>query len=160
MHFNSLLMQLRTQALAAITGVITISGLAIGFLGKQTGRVGWRVVSGALLFVCLAWLALGVLDLLYYDRLLQGTVHAIVEHENRTSVLIDSSGPRLSKDGAPIHLINASTRIGENSLVRHEWIVACFYLIVWAGLLVGARYTWIKANAPEDPASGIGGAVS
>jgi hypothetical protein len=157
MHFNSLLMQLRVQALAALAGVVTISGLALGFAKEQTRRIGWRVLSGAMGFLVLAWVALWILDLGYYDRLLQGVVHAITEHEDRTPLLVDGSGKQISIDNKPVHTINASTRIKANSFEYH-WVIICvFYSLVLIGLAAGAFFTWKRAGNPEESPT-LGGA--
>ena len=84
MHFNDLIIKLRTQALAGLAGVITVSGLAVNFVGKPTSHTEWEVLFATVLFLTLAWIALLLLDLFYYDKLLQGAVNALYQHEKDT----------------------------------------------------------------------------
>ena len=84
MHFNELTIRLRTQALGALTGVVAISGFAVTFAQKAESRAQWVVLFGALLFFTFAWIAIWVLDLGYYNKLLWGAVQAILEHEEHT----------------------------------------------------------------------------
>lgn len=142
MHFNSLGMQLRTQALAAIASVVTISGLALSFAGKSARPVQWRIFSGAIRFLAIAWLALAVLDIFYYDKLLTGAVNAILEHESRTPLLKDGAGQPIKVNGVEVHRINLSTRIDKAvTSPPRFWVVLGFYSIVFLGLVIGALFT-------------------
>jgi hypothetical protein len=82
MHFNNLIMQFRLQLLGGIGLMGTIASYLIG--GKmrpnnQQHRV--AAIFSAGLAVLLA--AVASLDLLYYSRLLDGAVRALVEFESK-----------------------------------------------------------------------------
>ncbi len=85
MHFNGLLMQLRLRALAAVGFIVTIGGI---FAKNQDNGVNWALLSVILFIVLLAWISTYVIDRFYYNKLLTGSVKAIVELEK----LDDGSG--------------------------------------------------------------------
>lgn len=79
MHFNQLIIQLRVQALG---GLVAASALVGGFLVKgveQADRRAFRQTAFTLLTV--AWVAIAVLDLAYYQLLLRGAVNALLKIE-------------------------------------------------------------------------------
>jgi hypothetical protein len=129
MHFNELIIRLRTQALGGLTGVVALSGLAINFAQKPDSRAQWVILCGTLIFFSIAWVALWVLDLGYYDKLLSGAVDAILEHEKRTHTSPDS-GPAINLS----HKISAG--VGKYR-VKVMW----FYGLVLAALSLGVGYT-------------------
>ncbi|SRR6266545_7931028 len=146
-HFNDLIMKLRTQALGGLAGVIAISGLAINFSGKPSSNTEWQILFGTILFFTLAWVALWVLDLGYYNKLLLGAVEAIREHEDSTH----QEGVNPSASNAII----LSTRISA-AAPRHQRFVIGFYVLVLIGLFTGLIYTGaqslleIKADAKDN----------
>ena len=83
MHFNDLLMRLRSQSLAAIAAVGAIVGL-FGKEGIADIRVSWLAATGIFFAMAMFWMAVWCLDFLYYNRLLSGAVAAIVELEDQT----------------------------------------------------------------------------
>jgi hypothetical protein len=117
MHFNDLLMKLRMQALAGLAAVVTIfclysDKIAADFREKAGLAVG--------VVLSMAWLAIGAVDFLYYQKLLIGAVDAIEELEKATQ-------------GA----IRLSTRIEQNFPRRcpriGPWV---FYGLVFVALVV------------------------
>src|SRR6476620_10572086 len=84
MHFNDLIMRLRTQALGALTGIVAISGFAMNFTSKPSSNSEWQILCATILFLTICWVALALLDLWYYNRLLEGAVAAIMDLERRT----------------------------------------------------------------------------
>lgn len=80
MHFNDLLLRLRTQALAAIAAISTLVGVF-----TKTDPAGahsdWFVATGIFVALALCWIAIACIDLLYYNRLLVGAVTALLELE-------------------------------------------------------------------------------
>jgi len=140
MHFNDLIIKLRTQALAGLAGVITVSGLAVNFVGRPSSHTEWEVLLATVVFLTIAWVALWVLDLCYYDKLLEGAVKALYEHEEETQ-----------KDGRPIgKQIRLSTLIGACAK-GHRRIVMFFYGLVFGALLLGIVFTGVKwASSPSS----------
>jgi hypothetical protein len=132
MHFNDLLIRLRTQALA---GVAALSAIA-GIFGKSGAEVqtSWKMAAGIFFLLCLLWIAIWIIDFCYYNRLLVGAVTALLEIEG------------LSKTMSRVRHINISTTIEQavrGRLPRQEGKVAlsfgrwAFYVIVFFALLCG-----------------------
>jgi hypothetical protein len=141
MHFNDLIMKLRTQALAGLAGVVTVSGLAVSFTGKAVTATEWEVLFYTIAFLTLAWIALFSLDLCYYNKLLMGAVKAIHKHEE------------LTDNEPPIERIILSRHIS-GSAVNHTKVVCFFYGLVFLGLLVGDAFTLYKwCTMPTTPSA-------
>lgn len=143
MHFNDLIMRLRTQALGALTGVVAISGFAMNFTSKPSSATEWTILFGTFVFFTIAWVALFVLDLGYYNKLLEGAVHAIVDHEGRT--------PAIAANG--LTKINLSTIIKNHSRC-YKFTVVVFYILVFIGLVGASGYAGTKAFNPPKASSG------
>lgn len=143
MHFNDLIMRLRTQALGGLTGVVAISGFAMNFTSKPSSATEWTILFGTFLFFTVAWLALWVLDLGYYNRLLAGAVAAIIAHEERTPNLAAGGGTR----------INLSTIIRNHSSY-YKFAVVAFYILVFLSLAGASGYAGVKAFNPPKASSG------
>jgi len=126
MHFNELIIRLRIQALG---GIATISALTGFFsMGDTPADFRWSILGGVLFLLCLVWVAIWRLDMSYYDKLLIGSVDAIIEVE------------RLSKKQTTIGELNMSQKI-ENATCGNSKRSFCnarngFYLIVLIALLI------------------------
>lgn len=81
-HFNEIILKLRFQALG---GVAALSAL-IGVVLKATLMPEhlWPVLSVSFAVLCIFWVALAILDIFYYNRLLLGTVDAILRLEDES----------------------------------------------------------------------------
>ncbi len=98
MHFNDLIVKIRTQALGAVAAITTIAGILSK--GNTVGDYNWGLISSVFFFLIVFWVAIWILDFKYYNCLLHGAVDAIVEIE------------RLSRDGVThINEIQLSTYI-------------------------------------------------
>jgi hypothetical protein len=140
MHFNELLIRLRTQALGGLTGIVALSGLAINFAQRPESKAQWEILFGTLLFFALAWVALWILDLCYYNPLLQGAVDALVAHESRTPTLVNGGDKS----------INLSTKI-LNRVPNYTRYIKGFYSVVLAGLVLGIAYTFYQVCTWQRP---------
>ena len=136
-HFNDLIMRLRTHALTGVAGVVTVAGLAINFGGKQAPAAEWTMVLFAISFLTIAWIALWILDVGYYNRLLIGAVNAICELEKATQ----TANPQ-----DPLKSIILSTRV-RSQASGHTYVVNIFYIAVLIGLLVGDALAYAKYSA-------------
>jgi hypothetical protein len=134
MHFNDLLMRLRSQSLAGIAAASTIiTVLAKGEVADV--KLDWLVAKDLFLALSIVWVAIWCLDFLYYNRLLMGSVRAIKKLETQT------------KTGAPFTGINMSTLI-EDEFRYSFWSrwparfygVILFYVIVLGVLVAGMIY--------------------
>lgn len=140
MHFNDLLMRLRSQGLAGVAALSTL----VGIFAKEepsTFQVDWLVATFIFIALSASWVAIGCLDLLYYNRLLMGAVAALVELEAR------------SKDSS-VSEINMSTTIVKEFTIEPNYSsfngVFWFYAIVFALTVSGALFAW-HMHLSSDP---------
>ena len=137
MHFNDLLMRLRTQSLAGIAAVSTLVGI-FSKEGAGDMKFDWLVAQALFIAMAAFWVAIWCLDMLYYNRLLSGAVDALYKIEAQTK-------PGEKFDG----------HIRMSSLIKEEfgrpvwslkWLdymgVVLFYLIVFAAILAGVYFSW------------------
>jgi hypothetical protein len=132
MHFNDLLIRLRTQALGGVAALSTL----VGLFAKTSASVNtsWEIAAVFFLFVCFLWVAIWIIDFSYYNRLLLGAVAAIEALEER------------SKTEMRVRHIELSTMIERavarqlSGISRSRWLTVgrwAFYTIVFAVLLGG-----------------------
>lgn len=174
MHFNDLLMKIRTQAVAVVATLSTL----IGIISRGAdGDTNWMLLIVAFSLLCIVWIAIWSVDFCYYNRLLVGAVFGLLEIEEQ------------SKTSNTLNEIQLSTRIEQavaNDLPEDEgtkrkpridkgrWF---FYSLVMFALLsvlslcsIMAIRSYINAEAAEassgsaeivaDPGDGITGLIS
>jgi hypothetical protein len=120
MHFNDLLMRLRTQSLAGVAALSTLVGVFTkGGPGTNTG---WLVAGAVFTAMALFWMAICCVDITYYNRLLRGAVTALkrLEYESKPTALTASE-------------INMSTLIEAEF---NEPLVSCEAMKPVVGILV------------------------
>jgi hypothetical protein len=133
MHFNDLIIRLRTQALAGVAALSTLVGIfAKTDLGSfsYTWEIAGFVFSGLTLF----WIAIWVLDFGYYNRLLIGAVAALLELEKLSATATNAPQIRLST------VVEDSSRSGFK--LRASWAGWVFYIIVFGALVCGAVFSF------------------
>jgi hypothetical protein len=132
MHFNGLLMILRSQALAGVAAISTLVGVYAKDLSSNI-QTDWLVITAIFVALALFWIAIYLLDTLYYNRLLFGAVKAIHALEKQ------------SKDST-VDGINMSTTISDVVLGKERSFVylgvALFYIIVFLVIVSGAVFSW------------------
>jgi hypothetical protein len=144
MHFNDLIIRLRTQALAGVAALSTLVGVfAKADLGPFS--YSWEIAGFVFLGLILFWIAIWILDFTYYNKLLIGAVVALVELETKSR----TSNIALE--------INLSTRVEQS--VRSELVFPgggltgrqkfhvlkgrwAFYVIVLVALIAGASFSF------------------
>jgi len=143
MHFNDLIMRLRTQALGAVAALATIIGI-FARAGAET-HTNWEMVAFAFSILLLFWIAVWCIDFLYYNRLLKGAVASLIRIESisasrkRARPIDLSTNVEKAVDGKLSRGDRKST--GIRSLGR--WI---FYVIVSLALAAGLIYSiWMAS---------------
>ena len=81
MHFNDLLMRLRTQALAGIAAISTLVGIFTK-TDPSEFQSDWLIATAIFIALTTFWVAIFCLDFFYYNRLLVGAVAALKELES------------------------------------------------------------------------------
>jgi hypothetical protein len=113
MHFNGLLIHLRTQALGAVATVVT----AAGFLFTRSPNEPWWAVFAVSLLLLLAWCTLWMIDVCYYSRLLLGAVNALIKIEKQSDGALDLSTQVQKLFGVP-----------REDSARLNWQIYVFYM--------------------------------
>ncbi len=98
MHFNELIIRLRTQSIGGLAALAAVLGFVLKNNEGSDGAFCYGLASVAIGFLILCWIAVWVLDLLYYNRLLEGSVNAILELEKRTKMAFGEKRITLSSD--------------------------------------------------------------
>lgn len=135
MHFNDLLMRLRSQSLAGIAAVSTLVGIFTK-TGTTDHKIEWMAATAIFVAMACFWIAIFFLDLFYYNRLLIGAVSAVIDLESKAASF------------APIS-INMSTLIEaefRSPALRGKMSsftgVLLFYAIVLIVIMTGAIFSW------------------
>jgi hypothetical protein len=131
MHFNELLIRLRTQALGAVATIVTAAGFLVS-RGSTTEP--WWAVSAVSVLLLIAWCTLWMIDVFYYSRLLRGAVNALLRLEGESGGLIDLSTSVEKLFGRP-----------DSNAVRLSWPVYVFYIPIAAFLMVVTGISLCKA---------------
>ena len=135
MHFNDLLMRLRSQSLAGIAAVSVLVGV-FSTEGIADIQLDWTVAEAIFIALAVFWIAILCLDLLYYNRLLIGAVKALRNLEKQTECGQTFDGH-----------INMSTSIeAEFTLTSRRRTsrfggVIFFYVLVFAVIVAGIIWT-------------------
>jgi hypothetical protein len=147
MHFNDLLIRLRTQALGGVAALAALAAVMVR--GDLAPLLRWGVLACAFMLLILFWVAVWILDMRYYNRLLHGAVKALLEIEE------------LSRQNQPVPGLTLSTHIEETAELGigrsiqcrpcfsgGRLSVWCFYgsvcLGLFAGLLISLVELFIK----------------
>ena len=83
MHFNDLIMRLRTQALAAVAAISVVAGI-FGKIGADP-KLSWELTAFVFSLLSVFWIAIWIIDVFYYNKLLIGAVGAIVDLEKMSN---------------------------------------------------------------------------
>jgi hypothetical protein len=151
MHFNDLLIRLRTQALAAVAAISTVVGIFTK-TDPTSVHISWEIATAVFAGLWIFWLAVWAIDRFYYNRLLIGAVIALREIEKE------------SKKPNPSLIINMSTTIerfvanpiDDRSFwdrVRSKFGVYVFYLLVFVALTLGTGFCYCHELQTRKPAA-------
>lgn len=142
MHFNDLLIRLRTQSLAGVAAISAVVGIFAKEGGAGDIALDWDIAQTIFLAMVGFWIAIWCLDVGYYNRLLAGAVDAIERIEKATAPDRPFSGE-----------IDMSRTIIKQFEDKDWWDwrkrgydgVIAFYAIVLALLLAGFVFTHSRA---------------
>lgn len=98
MHFNDLIIKLRTQSIGGLAALVAILGI---FLHGQEGvneSISCHLGIIAIICLMLLWIAVWMLDMCYYNRLLEGAVNAILELEKNKADFMKKKDINLSSN--------------------------------------------------------------
>ena len=138
MHFNGLLMQLRSRSLAFIVAISALVGIFIK-QGENSFISQPHLLGGVFIVLAIVWFAIFCLDFHYYNKLLTGAVKALLELECKTKKKISVDEINLST-----HVENAfSTK--DNILARSFGGVIAFYCIVGGVLAALSGFFFYQA---------------
>jgi len=161
MHFNDLLLRLRTQALAAVAAFTTIAGVLLTSASIGT-QVRWEAVLAVFLALTFFWIAIWVLDLRYYNRLLLGAVEALLDIEEASSGKRRIEGLSLSTlieqavaRGGPFQIAKSDDKqTVRRNVPKSPRAIATFYLLVLFVLLAGAGWAaWMFRSVEHQVTS-------
>jgi len=144
MHFNDLVMRLRTQALGAVASIVAIAGFLVESMSSDYGgQPPWRTIFVGSFSLFAAWVLVFVLDTFYYSKLLLGAVDALLELEDESdgliilSTRIDERFPRRSFLGC---------RRGEHRAARSWVVIVFFYAPVGLALAYLTWFCWFHVH--------------
>ena|SRR5689334_8205966 len=140
MHFNDLLIRLRTQALAAVAAISTVVGIFTK-TDPTSVHISWEIATAVFAGLIIFWLAIWTIDRFYYNRLLIGAVIALREIEKE------------SKKQTPSLVISMSTTIEKFvadpkddrpfwDRFRSKFGVYAFYALVLIALMLGTGFCY------------------
>ena len=141
MHFNDLLIKLRTQAIGGVAAIATV--VAVISKGDTSSSFNWAIMASVFFFLIVFWVAVWVLDFKYYNRLLLGAVDALLEIENLSKTCTHVKELSLSHkiEDAVAGIGNKiDHKLHKQLSLGRRW----FYLIVFFGLLVGLLVSTYK----------------
>lgn len=142
MHFNDLLMRLRTQTLA---GIAAVSAL-VGVFAKEGStsanfHLDWAAAQAIFVAMIAFWIAVWCLDMIYYNRLLSGAVAAIIDLEKQTA-----AGASFNGEIAMSTIIDAQFKKPVLDLKKRRYMgVVAFYGIVFLVLIAGFLFAHARA---------------
>lgn len=137
-HFNELLIQLRVRALGGLGVIVAIISFAAKT--KENPEINWELVMLSFAILSVIWIAIGIIDLFYYNRLLLGAVQATIKLENQNEKHIS------------INFSNELRESSEGNLMSFPglWPIYMYYVIVFIVLLLCAIYSFSKTLNKND----------
>lgn len=149
MHFNDLIIRLRIQSIGGIAALATIIGIILKNTTGNNEVFNYGLAILAIICLMLFWVAIWVLDLRYYNRLLEGSVNAILELEKNKEAFLEKKEISLSSDIERAFKVkfehenrNKKVEIKGNES-RKDFISGrkCFYGIVFFALSIVLIFT-------------------
>lgn len=134
MHFNDLLIKLRTQALGGVATIVTAAGFLASRQTATSTAEEWEAVALVSVLLLVGWITVWLIDVCYYSRLLRGAVVALLDIEKKTKGAIDFS-QTVEK------VVRKTKQVSLEDLERGSgWQVKLFYIPV--GTFLTAVACW------------------
>ncbi len=148
MHFNDLILKIRTQSLAAVAAFATIAGLLLK--GESISHeLRWGTLTAVFIALCVFWLAIWIIDFTYYNRLLLGAVRALIKIEEESKTRTRTSSIYVSTYIEEAVALRAPAKGEDLGLSKGRWM---FYTLVFL-LLLGLLLASVRQlNSPEKTA--------
>jgi hypothetical protein len=121
MHFNDLLIRLRTQTLGGAATIVTAAGFLTSRQSTPAVSEPWGAVAAVSILLLLAWVTIGIIDFYYYSKLLRGAVVGLIEIEKL-------SKGRIKFSHRVEQVVSGSSDISLSDLEnRTDWKAILFY---------------------------------
>lgn len=153
MHFNDLIMRLRTQAIA---GVAALSAL-VGIFAKEdasSARDNWEVAAMVFFGLAIFWVAVFFLDIFYYNKLLSGAVAELVRLEKVSATSKTISSIQLSSRIEDVMRGKRRDDRNWNQYICSRIGIWIFYAVVFGATLSGGFISLDLHNSVVATASG------
>lgn len=147
MHFNDLLIKLRTQALGGVAALATVVTI-FAKLNISNTKESWEVAALVFGGLALFWIAIWLLDFQYYNRLLTGAVVALVDIEKQSTQSSQTNTIQMSTTIENMVSGSHPPYPGRSHCERFQlgfgrW---AFYVIVFITLIIGFGFSiWMHA---------------
>lgn len=141
MHFNDLIIRLRTQSLGAVAAFATVAGVVAK--NDMEPKLRWGLLTGAFSLLAVFWVAVWILDFGYYNRLLNGAVDALRDIE------AGSHGAKFVNNidlSTKIHAGITTGGIGPNTYRTAFYIVVLIALL--AAVAAAGTLFYVAAHNP------------
>lgn len=141
MHFNDLLIKLRTQAIGGVAAIATI----VVVISKNANSLefNWAIMASVFFFLNIFWVAVWILDFTYYNRLLLGAVDALLEIEKKSKTETTIKELNLSKK-VENAVAGVGVKIDQQLHCKLSFGRRWFYLVVFVGLITGFSVSLFK----------------
>lgn len=143
MHFNDLIIRLRTQSIGGIAALAAILGIFLTDTNSNNDiTFNYGLASIALIILILFWIAVWILDLRYYNRLLEGSVNAILLLEKNKEEFLENKEINLSTNIE--NAFNQRFAHEPKGLIKRFLLNArnLFYSLVFIGLFLGFVFSF------------------
>lgn len=164
MHFNDLIIRLRTQSIGGLAALATILGIILHAQSGNNETFNYGLAVLATICLMILWVAIWVLDLRYYNRLLEGSVNAILELEKNKEEFLEKRKINLSSNIEKAfkarfeHETRKEVEI-KGSEIRKNFVSGrkLFYVIVFFALLLillGTTFKYWQCCKQKETTSG------
>ncbi len=160
MHFNDLIIRLRIQSIGGLAVIATILGIILHSRNGNGGTYNYGLSIVAVICLMLFWIAIWILDLRYYNRLLEGSVNAILELEKNKDKFLEKKKINLSinierafkvkfehENGGEVEI--QGNEIRKKFINGRTWFYKVVFIALWIFLLSTIFMYWRDCKQKE-----------